>query len=202
MTWVAVMVVPLTVPRTRMGSPVVTALAEAEPVPFWYVVEDAWLTVIFWPPDVDSVKLDEDTLLTVPTAPPAAGPDRALDPPPPPPPDRGPPAKPLGGAPCPAVVEGDVAAAEEDVAAQPESPITAHSSAAAIHPLLLFDSNRRTLDRRACLAIVTEADQSGEDAGRGGGAAPPSPELPATDGTDVVLETGRAERVSWRLVGS
>jgi len=36
------------------------------------------------------VKPDEDRLLTVPAAPPAAGPDRALDPPPP---DRGPPAK-------------------------------------------------------------------------------------------------------------
>jgi hypothetical protein len=29
---------------------------------------------------VDTVKLDVDTLLTVPTTPPAAGPDRALDP--------------------------------------------------------------------------------------------------------------------------
>jgi hypothetical protein len=31
-------------------------------------------------PEVVSVKLDPDMLLTVPTAPPAAGPDRALDP--------------------------------------------------------------------------------------------------------------------------
>jgi hypothetical protein len=38
------------------------------------------------------VKLDVDTLPTVPDAPPAAGPDRALDPPPP---DPCPPAKPL-----------------------------------------------------------------------------------------------------------
>jgi hypothetical protein len=38
------------------------------------------------------VKLDVDTLPTVPDAPPAAGPDRALDPPPP---DPGPPAEPL-----------------------------------------------------------------------------------------------------------
>jgi hypothetical protein len=38
------------------------------------------------------VKPDADTLATVPDAPPAAGPDRALDPPPP---DPGPPAKPL-----------------------------------------------------------------------------------------------------------
>jgi hypothetical protein len=43
------------------------------------------------------VKLDVDTLPTVPDAPPEAGPDRALDPPP---------AKPLPG--CLAVAEGDV----------------------------------------------------------------------------------------------
>jgi hypothetical protein len=84
-----------------------------------------------------------------------------------------------------------------------ESPITAHISAAAtIHPLLLFDSNRHILGQRACLAMVTEADESGEDAGEGGGAAPAPPELPATDGPDVALETGRAGRVSWGLVGS
>jgi hypothetical protein len=48
------------------------------------------LTVIFWAPTVVSVKPDEDTLLTVPTEPPAAGPDRALDPlPPPAPPAAG-----------------------------------------------------------------------------------------------------------------
>jgi hypothetical protein len=47
MTCVAVIVVPLVVPRTRTLSPVVTALAEAELVPFSYVVEDASLTVTF-----------------------------------------------------------------------------------------------------------------------------------------------------------
>ena len=40
--------------------------------------------VTFWPADVVSVKPDVDRLVTVPAAPPAAGPDRALDPPPPP----------------------------------------------------------------------------------------------------------------------
>jgi hypothetical protein len=46
--------------------------------------------VIFWAPTVVSVKPDADTLLTVPTEPPAAGPDRALDPlPPPAPPAAG-----------------------------------------------------------------------------------------------------------------
>jgi len=41
------MVVELTVPSTRTGSPVVMALAEAEAVPFAYVVEDASPTVTF-----------------------------------------------------------------------------------------------------------------------------------------------------------
>jgi hypothetical protein len=111
---------------------------------------------------------------------------------------------------CPADAEGDAPGAEEDVAvaegdaAQPaESPITADISAAAtIHPLLLFDSNRPTPDRRACLAMVTEADESGEDAGGEGGTAPAVPELPAAGGPDVALETGRAGRVSWGGVGS
>jgi hypothetical protein len=83
------------------------------------------------------VKLDVDTLTTVPDAPPEAGPDRALDPalPDPRPPGEGLPA---------AVAEGDVAVAE-DVPQAAESPITAHIRAAAlIHRLLLFDSNRRT----------------------------------------------------------
>ena len=86
MTCVAVMVVLSTVPSTRTGSPPVTALAEAGLVPFSYIVEDASSMVTFWPADVVTVKLDVDTLPTVPAAPPAAGPDRALDPPPPDPP--------------------------------------------------------------------------------------------------------------------
>jgi hypothetical protein len=36
--------------------------------------------VTFWPAEVVSVKPDADTLLAVPIEPPAAGPDRALDP--------------------------------------------------------------------------------------------------------------------------
>jgi len=82
MTWLAVIVVPLVVPSTRTGWPTVTALAAAELVPFWYVVEDASSMVTFWPADVEIVKPDAETLPTVPAAPPAAGPDRALDPPP------------------------------------------------------------------------------------------------------------------------
>jgi hypothetical protein len=77
------MVVLLTVPSTRTLSAVVIALAEVGLVPFWYVVEDASSTVTFGPADVVMVKPDVDTLPTVPDDPPAAGPDRALDPPPP-----------------------------------------------------------------------------------------------------------------------
>jgi hypothetical protein len=58
----------------------VIALGEVGPVAVRYVVEVAFLTVTFWPADVDTVKLDADTLLTAPTTPPAAGPDRAFDP--------------------------------------------------------------------------------------------------------------------------
>jgi len=58
------------------------ALAEIEPVPFLYVVDDVVLMVTFWSAGVVIVKLDFDTVSTVPVDPPAAGPDRALDPPP------------------------------------------------------------------------------------------------------------------------
>ena len=70
--------------------------------------------------------------------------------------------------------------------------MSAAAAAITIHRLLLFDSNRRSLGRRAGLAMVIEADEFGEDAGGGGGAAPAPPELPATDGPDVALDTGRA----------
>jgi hypothetical protein len=72
------------------------ALAEVELDPFWYFVADALLTVTFCPAAVVTVKLDVDTLPTVPDVPPAAGPDRALDPPPP-------------GPGCPDGAAGDVA---------------------------------------------------------------------------------------------
>jgi len=47
MTCVAVIVVLSVIPSTRTGSPLVTALAEAELVPFSYAVEDVSLTVAF-----------------------------------------------------------------------------------------------------------------------------------------------------------
>jgi hypothetical protein len=79
------------------------------------------------------VKLDVDALSTVPDEPPAAGPERALDPPP------------LPGSPCPATAEGDVpvageeaVVAEEDAAQPVLTPITAHIAAvASTRPRLL-----------------------------------------------------------------
>ena len=82
MTCDAVMVVPLVVPSTGTGWPVVMALAEVEGVPFLYLVEDASWTVTFCPADVGTVKPDLDKPATVPTVPPQAGLDRAFDAPP------------------------------------------------------------------------------------------------------------------------
>jgi hypothetical protein len=76
----AVMVPPLVVPSTRTRLPVVMALAEIFVVPFSYIVEDDSSMVTFRPVAVDTVKLELDTPATVPAVPPAAGPDRALDP--------------------------------------------------------------------------------------------------------------------------
>ena len=89
------MVVPLTVPSTRTLAPFLMAFAEIELVPFRYVVADAILMVTFCPADVEIVKLDLDTLATVPAVPPAADPDRALDPP-------------LPGTGCPDAAAGEV----------------------------------------------------------------------------------------------
>jgi hypothetical protein len=119
-TCVAVIVVLSVVPSTSAVSPLATACADAVLVPFSYVVEDVSLTVTFSPADVDSPKPDVDKLLTVPIEPPAAGPDRALDPPPPDP----------KGAPFAAVVDAVVAADELELLPQAESPITGTSSPA------------------------------------------------------------------------
>jgi hypothetical protein len=75
------MVVLSTVPITSAVWPVVTALAAAAVVPFLYAVDEVSLTVTFWPAEVTSVKPDVEMSFTVPIAPPAAGPERALDPP-------------------------------------------------------------------------------------------------------------------------
>jgi hypothetical protein len=120
LTCAAVIVVLSVVPRTRAVSPLVTALAVAGLVPFSYVVEDVSLTVTFSPAEVNSPKPEDDTLLTVPTEPPAAGPDRALEPPPPNP----------GRPPDAAVVKPVVPEAELDVPPQAASPIVASSNPA------------------------------------------------------------------------
>jgi hypothetical protein len=136
MTCVAVIVVPLVVPNTRTASPAAMAPAEVELVPFWYVVDGASSTVTCCPAAVVMVKLDASSVLIVPAAPPAAGPDRALDAPP-----RDPIPLAVAGAALPAV-------AEEDLVRPTESPITANVSALTaaitIHRLLLLDSHRRT----------------------------------------------------------
>jgi hypothetical protein len=125
------------------------------------------------------VKLDLETLPTVPDAPPAAGPDRALDPPP-----AGP-GTPAGRLPD----AGGAADAEGDVARPTESPITGDITAVA-------KSKCRTFRRRGLLAMVTEA---GEGVCDGGGAAPAPPALPANDGSDVALGAERVEGASWSV---
>jgi len=120
-----------------------------------------------------------DRLSILPDAPPAAGPDRALDPLPA---DPVPLAAVLPDASCPADAEGEVARPTGN-------PISGNISAVtAIHLPPLFDSNRRTPGGRACLAAVSEVDRSGEEADEGGGAAS---ELPATTaGLDIAVESG------------
>jgi hypothetical protein len=83
------------------------------------------------------VKLDVDTLRTMPAAPPGAGADLVFEPPPSKP---GPPAKPLFDT---AVAEGAAATPTE----RPAAKVTA--TTATIHLLLPVDSNCRTVGRRA-----------------------------------------------------
>jgi hypothetical protein len=115
---VADIVVLSVVPTTRAVSPLVTALADAALIRFSYVVDDVSFTVTFSPADVNSPKPEDDTLLTFPTDPPAAGPDRALAPPPPNP----------GDPPDAAVVDAVVPEPELEVPPQAESPIAGTSS--------------------------------------------------------------------------
>jgi hypothetical protein len=113
------------------------SVADAEPVPFSYVVDDVSFTVTFSPADVSSTKPDFATLVTFPIEPPAAGPERALEPPVPDP----------DGAACAAVVVVVVAASALDVSPHAESPAAAISSPGGTHPRLLRESTRRTLER-------------------------------------------------------
>ncbi|WP_218825290.1 hypothetical protein [Streptosporangium subroseum] len=110
------------------------------------------MTVTFTPVAVDMVKPDADVVSTMPVAPPA---------------DGGATGPPLAGR-LGAAVGDDAAVAEKDDAdaanaPTPVSPATAHvSPAATIHPPFFFDSNRRTLGRRACTAMVDAADPADE----------------------------------------
>jgi len=170
-------------------------LGEVERVPFWYVVEDVSSTVTFWPADVVTVKPDVERLLTVPDAPPAAGPDRALDPPPP---DPIPPAGPLPGTDCPGVEVGGVAVADEDATRPTDSPITEQIRATAtIQALFLFDSSRRSVGQRACPALdAAVARSGGGNCGEVGREARPLTACSATSCSDVALDTGSTGRVS------
>jgi hypothetical protein len=103
------------------------------------------LTVTFSPVGVDTAKLDADTPVTLPTEPPAAFVDRALDPPP----DPAWRANPVELLLCVAVVDGAVAAAELEVpphAASP-SPSAGTNSATAIPRTRFLKGPRRRLVR-------------------------------------------------------
>src|SRR5665213_282334 len=153
MTCEAVMVVMLVVPRTRTRSPMVTALAEVVGVPFRYCVAEVSSIVTFCPVEVVIAKPDADTLVTVPSAPPAAGAERAFDAPPDPAPLVEPPGKWTD-----VVVEivGAVVVVP-DAATPTEIPVAATTSAVAeIHRLLRPDSNRRS--GRAGLGTVPSGE--------------------------------------------
>ncbi|MFI5628683.1 hypothetical protein ACIA8E_04690 [Streptomyces sp. NPDC051664] len=120
-------------------------------------MEEDSSTVTFTPVAVDRVKPDGEVVSTMPVEPPADGP--ATGPPP---------AGRLGVA-----VGEDVAVEERGNAADEEtaaadvpalaSPANAHvSPAATINPPFFFDSNRRTLGRRACTAMLAGAEPAGE----------------------------------------
>ena len=217
------MLAVLTIPRTTTFSPVTMALAEVESLPFWYVVEDVSTTVTFWPAAVVTVKPVVDTLSTTPDVPPSAGADRAGDAPASPKgnladaPASAVVEEDMPDAPASAVAEGDdpdapasvvaegdmpdapasaVAGEDEEDEEQPaEGPIAADiSAAAAIHPPFPFGTDRRGMGRRARLVI--EADESGEAAGGGVGAALPLSKPPAPVGPGVAREMLRARRHS------
>ncbi len=132
------------------------------------------------------VKPDLDTLLTVPDEPPAAGPERALDPPPT---NRGPPAGTL--------LDVDGAAdAGEDSTRPRESPMMGTNSVAATMVRhFFFVSNGRTLARGTNLVVGIEADRSAKDEGGESASAPAL--LAAAEGPDVVFGAGRLGRWSW-----
>jgi hypothetical protein len=135
-TWVALIVVLLTTPKTSTRRPVVTALADAAVLPCRYDVAEFSFTVTFSPVDVLSVKLDPETLVILPDDPPSAGPERAFDPPPDP--------KWPTEAPCVAVAAVAVPDPPPEVASTiPNAPPATSAAAAAdaIHFLSLSVTN-------------------------------------------------------------
>jgi hypothetical protein len=62
-----------------------------------------------------------------------------------------------------------------------------------IRPPLRFHDKRRILGR--CASLAVGVDRSGEAAG-GGGVGAVAPELPATDGGGIALDTGPSVGVS------
>jgi hypothetical protein len=135
------------------------------------------------------VKLDLDTLLTVPDDPPAAGPDRAFDPLP-----LAPPAAVLPDTGC-------AADAGADVASPMESPMTgAISAATAIRPTFLFENSRHTFCRRD--RSVDGFDWFAEKAGGRASPAPVSLELPATEDAEFRVGARLGEKSLRGLVGS
>ena len=153
MTWVALMVVELTVPSTSTLVPFLMALAEIVLDPFLYFVDEVPSTVTFWSAEVVMMNPDLDTLVTVPDDPPAAGPDRVLDPPPDP------------SAPGVWALEvGCAADAAGDARKPTESPtMGAKNAAATMLRHFFFVSTRRTFGLRSCWAFVIAAERSGED---------------------------------------
>src|ERR1700722_4447955 len=120
------------------------------------MVDEVFLTVTFSPVGVDTVKLDPDTPVTLPTDPPAAFVDRALDPPP----DPASPTNPAGPPVCVVVVDGEVAAAELDVPPHAASPSPSAGMASATAParMCLLNSRRSGLARPgSCRDIAPES---------------------------------------------
>jgi hypothetical protein len=114
----------------------------------------------------------------------------------------------VAGAEGDVVADGEVDGDDEvaDVVAQPAANAIT-SAPATTHPRFLLVRIRRIPDRRSGSAMATGADGSGEDAdGEGadgeGGAAPAPSDVAASGVPDVASESGRAEEVSWSLVGS
>jgi hypothetical protein len=91
------------------------------------------LTVTRWAAWVVKVKLDGDSALTVPTAPPDAGADRAL------------PAPPAGPAAVLAALAVGAGVVDEDAASPTETPVALSAAAIATtaHRPRLLDMNRR-----------------------------------------------------------